>query len=167
MTGSMSTKCTDVKRYSTGTVCQKPSGTLSGLDRKRIALLKSMLMPVRIRRARGAGFIEHFDLLRRQIPADRAEVLPQLFLVSRADQHRCNRRPLQQPVQRDLRHRLAGFLGDSIERIDNAIRYSSGTGGPISAVLCSRLDAGSGYPRRILPVSRPQPSGLQTIAPTP
>ena len=40
-------------------------------------------------------------------------------------------------------------------------------GGPRSAVLCRRLTSGSGCPRRMRPVRRPQPSGLQTTAPTP
>src|SRR5258707_7853906 len=48
-------------------------------------------------------------------------------------------------------------------------RYScsSSTGGPHCAVSRRRLPSGKGRPRRILPVRRPQPSGLQTIAPTP
>ena len=41
--------------------------------------------------------------------------------------------------------------------------------GPLSkaSLLRSRLISGNGFPRRILPVSRPHPSGLQTTVPTP
>ena len=40
-------------------------------------------------------------------------------------------------------------------------------GEPAAAtLLCRRLVSGNGAPRRILPVRRPQPSGLQTTAPT-
>ena len=44
---------------------------------------------------------------------------------------------------------------------------SSGTGGANCAVSCRRLPSGIGWPRRILPVRRPQASGLQTMVPTP
>ncbi len=55
----------------------------------------------------------------------------------------------------------------SVSMSTTSYNRSSGTGGPNRAVACSRLSAGSGWPRRIFPVSRPQPSGLQTSAPTP
>jgi len=111
------------------------------LDRERIALFEALLVPVGIGRRRYARLVQPAHLVGGQGPADRAEVFTQLRLNSRADDHAGDRRTLQQPVERDL-------------------------GDPISAVLCSRLCAGNAAPRRILPVNRPQPSGLQTTADT-
>src|SRR5207244_12793440 len=54
-------------------------------------------------------------------PAQGAEVVLQLLLVARADQHACDGGALQQPIERDLRQRLAGFLGDLVHRIDHAV----------------------------------------------
>ena len=78
------------------------------------------------------------------------------------------RGPLQQPVQRDLRHALAGFLRHGVQRIHDLVEIfvfhlRPDIGG---------LDAGgcpwaAAAPRRILPVSRPQPSGDHTTQPTP
>ena len=104
-----------------------------------------------------------------QVPADGAEVLPQLLLVARADDDGRDRGPLQQPVERDLRHRLAGLRGDLVERVDDPVEVLVGDRRADvrrPACCCSRLVSGSGCPRRILPVSRPQPSGLQTTVPT-
>ena len=75
-------------------------------------------------------------------------------------------RPLQQPVERDLRHGLAGLAGDLVERVDHLVEVLVGDRRAVSRQFCCRrLTSGSGWPRRILPVSRPQPSGLQTTVP--
>ncbi len=54
-----------------------------------------------------------------EVPANGTEILPELILVSRADDERGDRRPLKQPVQGDLRNRLAGLGGQRIEHIDD------------------------------------------------
>ena len=125
-------------------------------------------MPVRIRLGVALA-ASSFSICRRQLPADGAQVLAQLLFVARADDHARDRRPLEQPVERDLRHRLAGLLGDRVEGVDDRDRGTRRRpAGPMSTTACSGAgsSAGSGCPRRILPVSRPQPSGLQTTAPT-
>ena len=79
------------------------------------------------------------------------------------------RGPLQQPVERDLRHGLAGLRGDLVERVDDVVEVLVGDRRARIAVclaVAAGWSSGSGWPRRILPVSRPQPSGLQTTAPT-
>src|SRR6202000_304944 len=65
----------------------------------------------------GASGVELRDLFRGQRPADRAEVLPQLLFIARADDDRRDRWPVQQPVQRNLRNRLARLLSHSIQSI--------------------------------------------------
>ena len=87
-------------------------------------------MPVRIRRRRRARGVERGDLSRRQVPADGPEILPQLLLVARANDERRDRWALQQPVQRDLRHGLAGLGGHDVERIDDLVERLVLTGGP-------------------------------------
>src|SRR5690606_20664131 len=84
-----------------------------------IALVEVALVPVRIGRRALAGRIQLGDLFRCERPAERAEVLAQLFLVACADHDVGNRRTREQPVQRDLRDGLAGLLGDLIQRIDD------------------------------------------------
>ncbi len=107
--------------------------------------------------------------LRRQVPTYGRDVLPQLFLVSRADDQRRHGRPLQQPVQRDLWDRLPGLARDLVEHVDDGVEIFICDGGPLSTLVlsCRRETSGRGCPRRILPVSLAQPSGLQTTAPTP
>src|SRR5579863_7390709 len=90
------------------------------LHRQRITLREPALVPIRISGRHRARRIELRDLLGRQVPADRAEILAQLLFIARADQHRRDRGPLQQPVERDLRHRLAGLLRHFFDRIENA-----------------------------------------------
>src|SRR5882724_1999496 len=83
-------------------------------------------MPVGIgQRGRTRG-VQLRDLFRRQVPTDGTEILARLFLVARADDDIRNSRSLQQPVQGDLRHALAGFLGDPVERIDDAVEVFLG-----------------------------------------
>ena len=62
-----------------------PSWPGGSADRRRVALGEAALVPVGIGRRRGAGGVEPGDLLRRQVPADGAEVLAQLLLVAGAD----------------------------------------------------------------------------------
>ena len=97
----------------------RPSNRQS--HRRRVPLGEARLMPVRIRPRRRACSVERGDLLGRQRPPDRAEILSQLFFVARADDHRRHRRPLQHPVQRDLRNGLARLPGDLVQRIDDAV----------------------------------------------
>src|SRR5262245_11731421 len=66
---------------------------------RRIPLRELSLVPVGIRRGRGAGGVQPGDLRRREIPADGAEVLAQLLLVARADDDAGDGRPLEQPVE--------------------------------------------------------------------
>src|SRR6185503_9799124 len=101
--------------------CYRP-GALGFLHRRRIALDEARLMPVWIGLGRLARGIERGDLLAGQRPSDGAEVLAQLRLVARADDDRGDRRALQQPVQRNLRHGLPGLLRDVIEGIDDSIQ---------------------------------------------
>jgi hypothetical protein len=140
---------------------------LRDAHRKGVALGKPGLMPIRVCERHHARVVEPADLIARERPADGAEIVRELRFVARTDDDVRDRGPREQPVERDLRDRLAGFGRDVIERIDDAIEILLGDGGPISAVVCSRLPGGSGAPRRILPVSRPQPSGLQTTHETP
>ena len=76
-------------------------------------------MPIRINERHRARRIQRRHLRRRQRPAHRAQILPQLRLVARADDHRRHARPPQHPVQRHLRHRLAGLGRDRLQRIDD------------------------------------------------
>src|SRR5260221_512810 len=82
-----------------------------------IELREAALVPVRISQRRGAGGIEFRNLRRRQVPAERTELLAQLLFVSRTDDDRGDRRALQQPVQRNLRHGLSGFPGHLVQCI--------------------------------------------------
>src|SRR5580658_6518502 len=88
--------------------------------RRGIAFPELSLVPIGIGKRAIAGRVQLCHLLRRQSPADGAEILLQLLLVPRADDHRRDGRPLQQPVERDLRDQLAGLPGDLVERIDDA-----------------------------------------------
>ena len=59
--------------------------------------------------------------------------------------------------------------GDLVDGVDDLVDIVVRDRRPnvdVTACCWSRLVSGSGWPRRILPVSRPQPSGLQTTAPT-
>ena len=73
-----------------------------------------------------AGGVQRGDLRRGQVPADGAEVLAQLLLVARADDHGRHGRPLEQPVERDLRHGLAGLPGDRVEGVDDPVEVLVG-----------------------------------------
>src|SRR5688572_1742547 len=81
------------------------------LHGRRIAFGEPALVPVRVWQRHLAGGVEPRHLIARQVPADGAQVLPQLFFVARADDERGNRGPLEQPVRRALRHGLGGLGG--------------------------------------------------------
>ena len=93
---------------------------LSALRRPFVELRKAALVPDRIGRLDVARRVELRHLLGRQLPADGADVLEQLLLVTRADDDVGDGRAAQEPVQRDLRDGLAGLLGDAIERVDDS-----------------------------------------------
>src|ERR1700748_2809299 len=64
---------------------------MTSSDQRRVEAGKTLLLTigrVGIRRQHVARGIERRDLFRRQRPADRAEILAQLFFVARADDHR-------------------------------------------------------------------------------
>jgi hypothetical protein len=78
-------------------------------------------MPVWIRRRAFAGRVENGNLLFRQRPIDRAEIGAELFFVTRADDDVAHRGTRQQPIDRDLRNRLSGFAGNTIQRVDDGL----------------------------------------------
>ncbi len=83
-------------------------------------------MPIRINRRCFAGSIEFGDLFRREFPTDGTKVGAKLIFIARTDDQRGNRRALQQPVERDLRNGLAGFLGDLVNRIHHRVEILVG-----------------------------------------
>src|SRR3984885_6391952 len=91
----------------------------SALRRSFVELRKAALMPDRIGRLDVARRVELRHLFGGQFPADGADVLEQLLFVARADDDVGDGRATQQPVESDLRNRLAGLLGDAIERVDD------------------------------------------------
>ncbi len=76
-------------------------------------------MPVRVGEGYAARLIEPCDLLSREIPANRTEILAKLFFIPCADDYGRHSRTLEKPIQRDLRNRLPRFRGNCIDRIDN------------------------------------------------
>jgi hypothetical protein len=58
------------------------------LDRRRIAFGEYALVPVRIGQGNGARIVQLLHLVRREIPADGAEILSELLFVARPDDHR-------------------------------------------------------------------------------
>ena len=79
-------------------------------------------MPVGIRLGSLAGRVEPGHLVGGQGPADGAQVLPELLLVARTHDHAGHGRPLQQPVQRHLRHGPAGLGGNGVQRVDDPVQ---------------------------------------------
>lgn len=78
-------------------------------------------MPVGIGRQTLAGGVQYGDLVGREVPAHRAEVLFQLRLIADADHHVGDTRSLQQPVKGYLRHGLAGFRGHCVECVNHPV----------------------------------------------
>ena len=102
---------------------------------------------------------------RGQLPSHRADILLQLLLVPRADHDADDARPLQHPVQRDLRDRLPRLARNLIERVDHRT-YNLSERVPARKSAVERLSPGAALPRRIFPVSAPPPRALQTTVPT-
>src|SRR5258708_37454867 len=110
-------------------------------NRQRVSLDELALMPVWIDRRRFAGRIELRGLFLSQLPSGRAEVLSQLRLVAGTDDHACHRGALQQPVQGDLRHSLARFLGYFIQSVNNLVEQLLGNR---RSLLCSLVESAVG-----------------------
>src|ERR1700689_1557777 len=91
----------------------------SALRRPFVELRKAALVPDRIGRLDVARRVELRHLLGGQFPADGADVLEQLRFVTRADDDVGDGRTAQQPIEPDLRNRLAGLLGEGDERVDD------------------------------------------------
>src|SRR5260221_1206107 len=126
-------------------------------NRQRVSLDELALMPVWIDRRRFAGRIELRDLFLSQLPSGRAEVLSQLRLVAGTDDHACHRGALQQPVQGDLRHSLARFLGYFIQSVNNLVEQLLGNR---RSLLCSVVESAVGgelLVARDLPGATPPP----------
>src|SRR6202041_1563289 len=84
----------------------------------RGAVAELALVPVGKYRGGGAGGVEYCDLFGGEVPAYRAQILPELFFVSGADDDVGDGGTLQQPVQGDLRDSLSGFFGDDVQSIN-------------------------------------------------
>src|SRR4051812_23976657 len=78
-------------------------------DRRRIALGDSCLVPVGINAWRRTRGIKTRQLGGSELPAEGAQILPELFLVPRSNDYVGDGGSLQQPVDRNLRYGLAGF----------------------------------------------------------
>ena len=80
-------------------------------------------------------------LLRGEGPADGAEVGLQLLLVARTDDDGGDGGTAQEPVESDLRDRLAGLLGDHVDGVDDLVEIfirhlGAGKSGLMKAALC-------------------------------
>ena len=113
-----------------------PSRAPPSSDRRRVALREAALVPVRVGQRRRAGGVEPGDLLRRQAPADRAEVLRSCSslrapMMTVATVGRCSSQ---------LSAICGTVLPVSFATASSASttlnRYSSATGGPASASSC-------------------------------
>src|SRR5580698_7073431 len=74
-------------------------------------------MPVGIGALNVAGAVELCNLILRQIPACRVEILAKLLLVTGADDDGGDGWPLQEPVEGNLRNGLAGLLRHSVQSV--------------------------------------------------
>ena len=89
---------------------------------RRIARCKSLpLMPVGIDRPRLASVVQTLHLLCRELELDAAKVVPQLRGIACADHQRRHGRPLQRPVQRDLRNASTELGSDRAQQVDHGI----------------------------------------------
>ena len=113
-------------------------------------------MPVGIDGLPLAGSVDLGQVGRAQRPPHGAEVLPELFLVARPDDHGGDGRALQHPVEGDLGDGLADLAGDFLEDVDETTK----------SIWLARLPGGGAWLRRTFPVSDPPAIGLQTWAPT-
>src|SRR5579859_114534 len=90
-------------------------------DWQRVALGELALVPVRVDRLLGAGSIEFGDLVGGQIPALGGQILAKLLLIASSNDDRGDGRPLQKPVQSDLRNGLSGLAGDRVQSVDDSV----------------------------------------------
>ncbi len=81
-------------------------------------------MPVRVGGRDLAGLVERRDLLGSEIPANCAEIVFELLLVASANDDACHRGTLQQPVQGDLRDRLARLTKGNLQCQRRTQRFS-------------------------------------------
>src|SRR5580658_1291544 len=128
--------------------CGAPRDVASFLYRRRVSFREELpLVPVGINRLQIACFVEGSNLIRGQIPSYGIEVLPQLLFIARADDDRRDRRPLQQPIERNLGDGPTNFGGHLVEGVNDRIKIfvghrRSGVGdGMESADLGQRLAA--------------------------
>jgi hypothetical protein len=83
-------------------------------------------MPVGINRRLVARGIQFGELSRGEVPAYGSQILAKLVGVARANDHGGDRRPLQKPVERHLRHCFVGFFRYLIEGIDDGVNVFVG-----------------------------------------
>src|ERR1035438_3712560 len=92
------------------------------VDKRRITVERSLaLVPVRINGRCPAHRVQPGNLLRGEVPPGCAQILSQLCLIASANDHRRDGGPLQQPVERDLRYRLAGLSRHLIQRVHDPV----------------------------------------------
>jgi hypothetical protein len=97
-------------------------------DRGWIPLRKTPLMPIGIDRRFVTGGIQLGDLCRREAPVHGSQILAQLVRIACADDHRGNGRPMEQPVDRDLRHSFAGLFRHIVDGVHNPMNVFIGQG---------------------------------------
>src|ERR1700730_12800845 len=90
--------------------------------RQGIALSKLPLVPVGIGGNLFAREVQSLNLFASQVPPDSAQILPQLFFIASANNDVGDRRPLQKPVQCDLRDRFSGISSNFLQRINNFVK---------------------------------------------
>src|SRR5580765_5932935 len=78
-------------------------------------------MPVGIDRLRHAHVVQALHLLCRELELDAAQVFLQLCGIACADHQRRHRRPVQYPIQRDLRNASAELISDLTQHVDDGI----------------------------------------------
>ena len=61
-------------------------------------------------------------MLFREAPANCAQIVTRLLLVTGSDDHICDYGPLKQPVKSNVRNGLAGFFRNLLERVHNAVQ---------------------------------------------
>src|SRR5258708_30891757 len=97
-----------IRRF-VGTPTRRHADTPTRLtSRERIAE-KHLLVPIWVNQWNRAGSIELADLFCAQVPTNRAAVVTQLSFLACADYYCSTDRPLNQPVDCNLRDRLSRF----------------------------------------------------------
>lgn len=88
--------------------------------------MEAILVPVRIGHGRFADGIQAAHLIGIEPPTESAQILPELLFIAGSDDHGSNRRPLKEPVDRNLRHGFTGFRCDLFDTIHDAIEMLFG-----------------------------------------